>query len=78
MKKLNLKANKAPEMALISKMGAGQTFEFTSAKKKENSGPYLKLNSKENKAVNLLTFKTFVFANTDKGLPFEAELNRIG
>lgn len=69
-----VKAKKEVEGTLVSAMEAGQTFEFTSKVKKENSGPYLKLNSKANKAVHLLTFKTFVFNTADRGQMFDAEL----
>lgn len=59
---------------LIAELGAGDVFHFESLKNENNTGYYFKVNSEKNKAVNLQSFKTFVFDATDEGTPVQAEL----
>ena len=58
----------------IKTMRAGEVFNFTSAKVAANSGLYIRIASKENKALNLQHFKVYKFEAADRGVVTDATL----
>ena len=67
MATINVTINRAVTGTRISSFAAGTLFNFVSTKKQENTATYIKLNSRENKAMNLTTWKIVKFSATEVG-----------
>jgi hypothetical protein len=59
----------------IKSIKAGEVFFFSSAKSKENTGNYIRINSKEGKGLNLNNFKSMKFTTGEVGVVKEASMN---
>jgi hypothetical protein len=62
------------DLVTIKSMGAGAGFYFTSGRKPENTGFYVKTNSPNNKAMNFNTFGIVKFDPSDEGVPANLSL----
>lgn len=64
------------EAVKIKQMGSLDGFHFTSGNKEDNTAFYIKINSKNNKALNLSTGKIVKFDQYDEGVPFDLAIGR--
>lgn len=72
---VNGKKVKTEKTVPVSQMKAGEVFHFTSNKDPKNTGNYIRIASKEPKALNLNNFKSMKFTSTEVGTPKDAAMD---